>query len=80
MLALAWSKRRVASKLGSVALRADLDQTQLCFYLSCVVFIGLAGNSLAGWWWLDPLTGLIGAGLAVKEGRQTWTSGDLCAC
>jgi divalent metal cation (Fe/Co/Zn/Cd) transporter len=80
MPTLAWAKRRVAARLGSVALRADAAQTQLCTYLSAVVLLGLAANGLLGWWWMDPLAGLAVAALALKEGRDAWRSGDLCAC
>ncbi len=80
MPALAWGKRRVAAGLGSVALQADAAETQLCTYLSAVVLIGLGANALVGWWWMDPLAGLVVAALAVREGRAAWTSGDLCAC
>ena len=80
MPVLAWAKRRVARALGSVALQADSAQTMLCTYLSGVVLLGLAANALAGWWWMDPLAGLCVAAIAVKEGRQAWRSGDLCAC
>ena len=59
MPALAWAKRRVASGLRSVALQADAAETQLCTYLSAVVLIGLAANSLFGWWWMDPIAGLV---------------------
>src|SRR5207249_342840 len=40
MPALAWAKRRVAVSLGSMALRADAAETQLCTYLSVVVLLG----------------------------------------
>lgn len=80
MPTVAWAKRQVAAGLGSVALKADAAETQLCTYLSAVVLLGLAANSLFGWWWMDPLAGLIVAGLAIKEGREAWTSGDLCEC
>jgi divalent metal cation (Fe/Co/Zn/Cd) transporter len=80
MPALAMGKRRVASGLGSVALKADAAETQLCTYLSAVVLIGLAANSLLGWWWMDPLAGLVVAAIALREGRAAWTSGDLCDC
>jgi cation diffusion facilitator family transporter len=80
MPALAWAKRRVAAGLGSVALKADAAETQLCTYLSAVVLIGLAANTLFGWWWMDPVAGFVVAALAVKEGRQAWTSGELCGC
>ena len=78
MPALAWAKRRVAAGIGSVALKADAAETQLCTYLSAVVLIGLAANSLFGWWWMDPIAGLGVAALAVREGREAWVSGDLC--
>jgi divalent metal cation (Fe/Co/Zn/Cd) transporter len=80
MPTLAWAKRRVAADLGSVALRADAAQTNLCTYLSAVVLAGLAANALVGWWWMDPLAGLAVAALAVREGIAAWRSGDLCAC
>jgi len=80
MPSLAWAKRRVATDLGSVALRADAAQTNLCTYLSAVVLLGLAANALVGWWWMDPLAGLAVAALAVREGIEAWRSGDLCAC
>jgi divalent metal cation (Fe/Co/Zn/Cd) transporter len=80
MPTIAWAKRHVARGLGSVALKADAGQTQLCTYLSAVVLIGLAANSLFGWWWMDPLAGFIVAALAVREGWEAWSSGALCAC
>jgi divalent metal cation (Fe/Co/Zn/Cd) transporter len=80
MPTLAWSKRQVASGLGSVALKADAGETQLCTYLSVVVLLGLTSNALFGWWWMDPVAGLVVAGLAIKEGREAWSSGDVCSC
>jgi cation diffusion facilitator family transporter len=80
MPTLAWAKRKVAAGLESVALKADAAETQLCTYLSAVVLIGLGANSLFGWWWMDPIAGLVVAGLALKEGWEAWTSGDLCEC
>jgi divalent metal cation (Fe/Co/Zn/Cd) transporter len=80
MPALAWAKRRVAAGLGSVALKADAAETQLCTYLSAVVLLGLAANSLLGWWWMDPIAALLVAGIALKEGWAAWRSGDLCDC
>jgi divalent metal cation (Fe/Co/Zn/Cd) transporter len=80
MPTLSWAKRRVAAGLDSVALKADAVETQLCTYLSAVVLVGLAANALAGWWWMDPLAGLVVAALAIREGRAAWASGDLCTC
>lgn len=80
MPTIAWFKRRVAAGLGSVALGADAAETQLCTYLSVVVLLGLGANSLFSWWWMDPVAGLFIAGLALREGRVAWRSGELCAC
>jgi divalent metal cation (Fe/Co/Zn/Cd) transporter len=78
MPVLAWAKRQVARRLGSVALRADAAETQLCTYLSAVVLLALGANIAFGWWWLDPVAGLVIAGVAVREGLTAWRSGDLC--
>ena len=34
-------------------------------------------NALAGWWWADPITALLIAGVAVREGRESWR-GEAC--
>jgi divalent metal cation (Fe/Co/Zn/Cd) transporter len=78
MPVLVWAKRRVAAGLGSVALKADAGETQVCIYLSAIVLMGLAANGLFGWWWMDPIAGLAVAALAAREGYITWVSGDLC--
>jgi divalent metal cation (Fe/Co/Zn/Cd) transporter len=78
MPALARAKRRAARRLDSRALQADSVQTLLCTYLSAFLLVGLLANSLFGWWWADPLAGLAIAGIAVKEGRELWTTEDLC--
>ncbi|MEZ5267820.1 MAG: hypothetical protein R2789_04350 [Microthrixaceae bacterium] len=56
---------------------ADSRQTWLCTYLSAVLLAGLLLNSLWGWWWADPLAGLVIAGLALREGLEAW-NGDSC--
>ncbi len=80
MPTIAWAKRRVAAGLGSVAMKADAAETQLCTYLSVVVLLGLGANQLFGWWWMDPVAGLVVAALALKEGREAWKNGELCEC
>ena len=39
-----------------------------------------AANALVGWWWMDPIAGLVVAALAVREAHTAWTSGELCEC
>jgi divalent metal cation (Fe/Co/Zn/Cd) transporter len=46
---LARAKRRVAARLKSRALVADSRQTDLCAYLSGILFVGLILNALFGW-------------------------------
>jgi divalent metal cation (Fe/Co/Zn/Cd) transporter len=81
MPVLAAAKRRVAQKLHSSATVKEASQTQLCAYLSIALLVGLLANALAGWWWADPLAALVIAGVAVKEGRESWRGEGCCdAC
>ena len=66
------AKQRLAATLGSSATHGEGAQNLICAYLAGAVFLGLAGNALFGWWWLDPLAALLIAGVAVKEGVETW--------
>lgn len=72
------AKRRLADTLGSVATRGEGTQNLLCAYLAGAVLVGLLGNALFGLWWLDPVAALLVAGVAVREGVQSWR-GEGCA-
>ncbi|MFI0352574.1 cation transporter [Actinomadura sp. 9N407] len=76
---LSHSQRRVGRELGSASAVADSKQTLLCTYLSGVLLIGLAVNSLFGWSWADPIAALVIAAVAVKEGREAWRGDACCA-
>jgi len=76
---LAVAKRRLGHKLGSSATVQEASQTQLCAYLSVALLIGLGANALLGWWWADPITALVIAAVALREGRESWR-GDSCEC
>jgi len=67
---LARAKRRVASALNSGAMQADSRQTDLCAYLSAILLGGLIVNALFGWWWADPVAGLIMIPIIVREGIE----------
>ena len=73
------AKRRLADKLGSVATRGEGTQNLLCAYLAGAVLLGLLGNTLLGWWWLDPIAALVIAAVSIREGRESWR-GKGCAC
>ena len=73
------AKQRLATTLGSSATHGEGAQNLLCAYLAGAVFLGLAGNALFGWWWLDPIAALLIAAVAVKEGREAWRGEGCCA-
>lgn len=79
MPALGRAKQRLAETLGSTATHGEGTQNLLCAYLAGAVFIGLAGNAIAGWWWLDPLAALLISAVAVREGLETWRGEGCCA-
>lgn len=74
---LARAKARVGDHLGSSATKSEGQQNMLCAYLSLALLVGLGANALMGWWWADPLTALAIAGVAIKEGWESW-KGDAC--
>ncbi|MEA2441123.1 MAG: hypothetical protein QOH76_2547 [Thermoleophilaceae bacterium] len=76
---LAAAKARVAEALGSSASKSESRQTVLCAYLSIGLLIGLGGNALLGWWWLDPAVALVIAAVAVREGRESFRGESCCA-
>ncbi|MEP6892622.1 MAG: cation transporter [Gaiellaceae bacterium] len=75
---LARAKRRLATQLNSAAAVKEASQTQLCAYLSLALLAGLGANALAGWWWADPIAALFIAGVATREGRQSWRGEGCC--
>src|SRR3954469_25058970 len=76
---LAHAKARVGDTLGSAATKSEGRQNMVCAYLSAALLVGLGANAVAGLWWADPLTALLIAGVAVREGRDAWR-GDACGC
>ena len=75
---LSWAQRRTGRALGSNAVVADSTQTLLCTYMSAVLLVGLVLNATLGWWWADPIAGLVIAAVAVKEGREAWRGENCC--
>lgn len=79
MPALGIAKQRLGARLGSGATAGEGSQNLLCAYLAAAVLAGLVANSLWGWWWVDPLAGLVVAAMAVREGREAWRGENCCA-
>jgi divalent metal cation (Fe/Co/Zn/Cd) transporter len=75
---LAIAKQRLADRMGSAATRGEGRQNMLCAYLAGALLVGLLGNALLGAWWLDPIVGLLIAGLAVREGLESWRGEGCC--
>jgi divalent metal cation (Fe/Co/Zn/Cd) transporter len=76
---LARAKRRTAGYLNSAALEADSKQTSLCAYLSAILLGGLFLNAVLGWWWADPIAGLVMVPIIIKEGIEG-LQGKECTC
>ncbi|MGB8509594.1 MAG: cation transporter [Pyrinomonadaceae bacterium] len=74
---LARAKRRVAASLNSRAMKADSRQTDLCAYLSAILLGGLLLNAIFGWWWADPVAGLVMTPIIAKEGVEA-LRGEKC--
>jgi divalent metal cation (Fe/Co/Zn/Cd) transporter len=72
------AKQRLANQIGSAATAGEGRQNMLCAYLAAALLIGLLGNAVAGAWWLDPIVGLLIAGVAVKEGVDAWRGRGCC--
>lgn len=73
------AKQRIGQEMGSTATRGEGTQNLLCAYLAAALLVGLLGNALVGAWWLDPVVGLLIAGVAVHEGLETWRGEGCCA-
>jgi divalent metal cation (Fe/Co/Zn/Cd) transporter len=76
---LARAKRKVASSLESGAMQADSRQSDICGYLSAILLIGLGANAMFGWWWADPVAGLIMVPIIGQEGINA-LRGKACGC
>ena len=75
--ALAWAMLRKARQHRSMALEADARHLYTDVWTSVGVVLGLAGVSVTGWLWLDPVLAIGVAVNIVREGaRLIWASAD----
>ena len=72
MLLLAWGKLRVGRQLGHAVLLTEARVTLVDAYLAGAVLVGLLLNAALGWWWADPLAGLVIVYYGIREGRAAW--------
>ena len=78
MPVLGRAKQSIGSQLGSGATSGEGTQNMLCAYLAAGVLAGLALNASFGLWWVDPAVAFGIAGLAIKEGVETWRGEGCC--
>ena len=69
MLSLAAGKARVGCALDNPVLRTEGRVTLIDAMLATAVLGGLVLNAALGWWWADPLAGLVLVHYATVEGR-----------
>lgn len=79
MPTLVYFKRRIASRLRSGALEAEARQTRVCAYLSAILLAGLGLNAWLGWWWADPVAGLLMVPLIAWEGLEAIRGRTCCS-
>lgn len=72
---LALAKYRVASRLGSRALRADSVLTAVAGLLAVISLASLALSEAFGFWWADATAALIVAAIVFQEGWAAARSG-----
>jgi divalent metal cation (Fe/Co/Zn/Cd) transporter len=72
------AKQRIADEMGSAATKGEGRQNILCAYLAGALLVGLVGNAIFGAWWLDPVVGLLIAGVAIREGSEAWRGEGCC--
>lgn len=72
MLLLAWGKLVTGRQLGNMVLTTEARVTLIDAALAGAVLIGVGLNALFGWWWADPLAGLVIVYYGLKEGRAAW--------
>jgi divalent metal cation (Fe/Co/Zn/Cd) transporter len=72
MLLLAWGKHVTGKRLDYPVLLTEGRVTLVDGYLAGAVLVGLVLNALFGWWWADPVAGLVIVFYGLKEGWGAW--------
>ena len=72
MLLLAGGKLDTGRQLNNLVLITEARVTLIDAALACAVLIGVGLNAMFGWWWADPVTGLVIVWYGLAEGRAAW--------
>ncbi len=70
MPGLGLTKRRLATRLDSAALRGDADSAFTCGYMAGAVLLGVGANGLFHWWWAEDVASLLFLFWLVGETRE----------
>ena len=68
MLLLAYGKLVTGRKIGNPVLMTESRVTLIDAVLAGAVLVGLVLNAVLGWWFTDPLAGLVIVYYAIREG------------
>jgi divalent metal cation (Fe/Co/Zn/Cd) transporter len=72
MAGLAAGKAVTGRRLDHAVLRTEARVTLVDAYLATAVLGGLVLNAVAGWWWADPLAGLVVVAYGIREARNAF--------
>ena len=79
MLALAAGKAQTGEKLNHAVLKTEARVTLVDAYLAGSILVGLLLNQFFGWWWADPIAGLVIVFYGFKEGWHAWAESSYVA-
>jgi divalent metal cation (Fe/Co/Zn/Cd) transporter len=74
VLVMPWfwfTKRRIAARIDSGALRGDAASSLTCGYMAGAVLVGVLLNALFHWWWAEDVAALVFLFFLVAETRET---------
>jgi divalent metal cation (Fe/Co/Zn/Cd) transporter len=69
---LAFTKRRIANRIESAALRGDAASSLTCGYMAATVLIGIGLNAVWHWWWAEDIAALVFLLWLVQETREAF--------
>jgi divalent metal cation (Fe/Co/Zn/Cd) transporter len=69
---LGLTKRRLAARLDSSALRGDAASSFTCGYMAATVLLGVGANTLFHWWWAENVAALVFLFWLVMETREAF--------
>jgi divalent metal cation (Fe/Co/Zn/Cd) transporter len=64
------TKRRIAARIQSEALKGDAASSLTCAYMAGTVLFGLLLNAFLHWWWAEHIAALVFLFWLVRETRE----------